>query len=379
MDFRMSQEHQDLFDRTLDFAQRSFSERAFQRDSYAWDSARVLAEQGMTGITIPEAYGGQGGSLLDAVVVMDAVSRVCPHSGDVLQATNFGAIRQIAELGDEALKADLLPKLIAGERLVGVGMSEPDAGSALTDLKTTAAYDGDSVVINGQKCWTTHGPELTDLVVWCRFGPRSSDIGAVRVPTDSPGFSRGPVERFMSGEQHCVSFLDNVRVSRGNVLGDHQVLGRLMSVFGVERLGNATRSYSLAHRAFQIAVEHAKERTQFDRHLSEFQGIQWTLAEMRTQLEAARLLIYQAATNASVGSPSVTEATMAKLFANQMAFTVANNAMQILGAQGYTKGSPIEYIVRRVRGWMIAGGTIEMLRNRVAEDVLGQRISQRPT
>ena len=377
MDFSLTPAQRDLRAAATDLAVRQFADRAYRRTSYAWDSAKVLAEAGFTGITVSTQDGGQGGSLLDAVIVLEAVSRVCPHSGDVVQATNFGAIRQVATLGGERLRQELLPALVAGDRLISVGMSEPDAGSALTDLRTSARYDGDAVVLNGQKCWTTHGPEATDMVVWCRFGPGSANIGAVVVPTDTPGFTRGPVERFMSGEQHCVSYLDEVRVDRSKVLGDRDVLGRLMSVFGIERTGNAVRALALAESAFDIAREYAASRRQFGRPLCTFQGIQWKFAEMRTELDAARLLIYRAAANASAGAPSTAEASIAKLHCNQAAFRVANEAIQICGASGYSQAMPLEYIARRIRGWMIAGGTLEMLKNRIAEEVFDRRFPQR--
>ncbi|MFI0486718.1 acyl-CoA dehydrogenase family protein [Actinomadura sp. 9N215] len=378
MEFTLTPEQQALRDSARRLAEDRFAARAFQRSGFAWDSARELAAAGFTGIMIDEADGGQGGSLLDAVLVMEAVSKVCPHSGDAVQATNFGAIRQVAMLGSAKLKAELLPRLLAGDALISAGMSEPGAGSALTEMRTTARYDGDDVVLDGQKCWTSHGPEATHLVLWCRFGPSSRDIGAVVVPADAPGFTRGATEHYMSGEPHCVSYLDGCRVPRHNVLADHDALRRLMTVFGIERVGNAVRALALAQSAFERAVEHAKTREQFGRPLCEFQGLQWKFADMYVQLEAARLLVYRAAAGAAAGPPDPMEATTAKLYANEAAFRVANDALQMLGASGYSTEMPLEYMVRRIRGWMIAGGTVEMLRNRLAEGIFDRRFSQRP-
>ena len=148
-------------------------------------------------------------------------------------------------------------------------------------------------------------------------------------------------------------------------------------MFNIERIGNATRALSLAQSAFNMAVEHVKERKQFGRPIAEFQGIQWKIAEMRVKLDAARLLLYRAASNADKGAPVPIEATIAKCYINQAAFEIANESLQIFGGYGYSTEYPLEYIFRRVRGWMIAGGTIEVLKNKIAEDAIGMRFSQR--
>ncbi len=378
MDFQLSPEQQALKESARRLAEDVFAPKAFTWDGYAWENAKELARAGFTGITIAEEDGGQGGTLMDAVLVMEAVSEVCPHSGDAVQATNFGAIRQVAALGSERVKREVLPRLLSGEALVSAGMSEPEAGSALTDLTTSARVDGDEVVINGQKVWNSHGPEITHTVVWCRFGPRARDIGCVLVPADAPGFSKGPAERYMSGEQHAALYFDDCRVPRDFVLAESEALAKMLTIFGVERIGNAARALSLAQAAFDRAVQHANERVQFGRPLAEFQGLQWKFADMRMKLDAARLLIYRAVVNADAGAPDPAEASIAKCFANEAAFEVANQALQVMGASGYSVEYPMEYYVRRIRGWMIAGGSVEMLRNHIAGAVFGRRFSQRP-
>ncbi len=378
MDFQLTEEQRALQDSARRLAEDRFADRAFTWTEFPWENARALAQAGMTGLTLPVEDGGQGASLMDAVLVMEAISQVCPHSGDAVQATNFGAIRQIAAFGSPRVKQEVLPQLLAGEGLVSAGMSEPDAGSALTDLRTTARYDGDEVVLNGRKVWNSHGPEITHSVIWCRFGPRTRDIGAVLVPVDAPGFEKGPPETYMSGERHCGLFLDECRVPKDNVLADTEALRRMFTIFGVERVGNAVRALALAQSAFDRAVEHVKTREQFGRPLAEFQGLQWRFADMRMKLDAARLLVYRAVVNADAGAPDPAEAAVAKCFANEAAFEVANGALQAFGASGYSTEFPLEYIARRVRGWMIAGGSVEIMRNRIAEDVFDRRFSQRP-
>jgi alkylation response protein AidB-like acyl-CoA dehydrogenase len=379
MDFRLTEEQLALADTARRLAEERFAPKAFTWEGFPFENAKVLAEAGFTGITLPVEDGGQGGTLMEAVLVMEAVSEVCPHTGDAVQATNFGAIRQLSVLGGERVKREVLPVLLSGDGVISAGMSEPDAGSALTELRTTAEYDGDEVVLNGQKVWNSHGPDITHSVVWCRFGPRTRDIGAVLVPADAPGFSKGASETYMSGERHCALHLESCRVPRDHVLADSDALRRLLTVFGVERIGNAVRALALAQSAFDRAVEHAKTREQFGRPLCEFQGLQWRFADMRMKLDAARLLIYRAAVNADAGAPDPAEAAIAKCFANEAAFEVANQALQVFGASGYSTQFPLEYLARRVRGWMIAGGSVEMMRNRIAEDVFGRRFSQRPS
>lgn len=377
MDFSLTQEQVDLVDSVTKLAKREFEPQAFKRTGFAWDSLKVLADNGLTGLTISEADGGQGASLLDAVLVMMAITKVCPHSADALQASNFGAIRQVANFGSESVKRDVLPLFLSGEAVVTAGMSEPEAGSALTDLKTSARYDGDNVIINGQKCWNSHGPDATHSVVWCRFGPKPSDIGAVLVPLDSPGASKGKTETYMSGEHHCQLYFDDCVVPREYVLADSGALSKMLSIFGVERMGNASRALALAESAYDRAVEHAKSRIQFGKPLSEFQGLQWKFADMRIQLDAAKMLLFRAVANADAGAPDATEAAIAKVHANQTAFYVANEALQIFGASGYSTEFPMEYIVRRTRGWMIAGGSPEILRNTIAQGIFDRRFSQR--
>lgn len=378
MDFTFTPEQEALRASASRLARDKFAATAFTHDEIPWTNLKVLADAGFTGITIPESCGGQGGSLLDALLVMEAVTQVCPHSGDAVQATNFGAIRQVAAFGTDELRQALLPRLLAGDGLISAGMSEPDAGSALTDMTTRAEIAGDEVVLRGQKIWNSHGPDATHTVVWCRFGASTRDIGAVVVPHDAPGFSKGPADRFMSGERHCALYLDDVRVPRSHLLAERDALSKMLTIFGIERIGNAVRALALAQAAFDRAVDHAKTRRQFGRDLCEFQGIQWKFADMLVQLEAARLLVYRAAVNAGDdGAPQRAEAQIAKLHANETAFNVANEALQIFGASGYSTEYPMEYYVRRTRGWMIAGGSVEMMRNKIAESVFDRRFSQR--
>ena len=381
MDFTLSKEQEDLKKWARDLAREKFSAKAYtwvKNNEVPWENAKILADHGLMGMTLSEEDGGAGSSLLDAIIVMEEIAKVCPNTADMFQVGNFGAIRQLAAYGSRELKDRVLPSILSGEKLISVAMSEPNAGSAVTDLATKARIEGDKVIINGSKVFNTHGPHNSYYVVWVRFGEGVSSSGAVLVERGAPGFTVGKTETHMSGEEHCALYFEDCEVPVGNILVPDNGFKRLFTMFNIERMGNTSRSLALAQSAFDIAVEHAKERHQFGRPLAEFQGIQWKVAEMKMKLDAGRLLLYRAATNADKGAPSPLESSMAKCYINTTAFEVASEAMQIMGGYGFSTDYPIEYIFRRIRGWMIAGGTPEMMKNKIAEEVFGMRFSQRP-
>lgn len=380
MDFQLSDQEKLLQQTARELAEREFAADAYsyvKTEEYPRRSMKVLAEHGMMGMTVGEPHGA-GRPLFEACLMMEQISQICPHSGDVFQMGNMGPIRVIDELGTAEQKARFLPGLCAGEKIIAISMSEPDAGSAATDLKTQARYEGDSVIIDGQKAFSSNAPHADMFVVYVRFGPRTRDCGAVVVEVGAPGFTKGAAERYMSGEAHCTLHFEGARVPKENVLIDKDGFRALMPVFNVERLGNATRCLALAQAAYDMTVAHTLERHQFGRPLCEFQGVQWMVADMRVKLEAARLLLYRALSNARAGLPSVLETTSAKLYCNEIAREVADDAIQLHGAYGYSTEMPLEYLYRKIRGWSIAGGTVQILRNRLASEIYERGFSQRP-
>ena len=381
MDFRFTPEQEAFRDAVRRFAAKHLAAGARDRahsPEYPWDVARLMAGHGLLGITIAPADGGQGGTLIDAVIAIEAVAESCPRSADVVQAGSFGAIRVLAEYGSPAQKARYLARLLAGEGVISVGMTEPEAGSAVTDLATTATPDGDGFRINGSKVFTTHAPYADVVLVYVRFGPGVDGIGSVLVDAQASGVKLGKRARFMSGEEWAQLYFDDVFVPAGMVVLGPGGFRKQMAGFNVERIGNAARSLALGRYAFERAREWALQRKQFGRLLAEFQGLQWKFAEMRIKLDAGQLLLYRAAANADRGFPSAEETAIAKAFCNQAGFEVANEALQVMGGLGYTQEELVEYCVRRCRGWMIAGGSIEILKNRIAEGVFGRAFAQRP-
>jgi len=381
MDFNLTEEQRMFQDAVDGFAERHLAEGALARahaEDYPRDVAKMLSEQGLIGITMKEEDGGMGGSLMDAVIAIQTVAKHCPRSADVVQAGNFGAVRVLAEYGTDDQKARYLVPILAGEKVISVAMSEPEAGSALTDLKTTASEDGEGVRLNGTKVFSTHSPEADLFLVYCRYGPGVDGIGSVLVEPDTDGVSRGQPVRYLGGEEWCQIYFEDAYIGPENILLREGGFRKQIAGFNVERLGNSARSVALGRFAFEMAREHALQRKQFDRLLCEFQGLQWKFAEMKLKIESAQLLLYKAAVNADNGFPSAMDTALAKLACNKEGHEVASEAMQILGAAGYSQDSLIEYCFRRTRGWMIAGGSSEMMMNRIAEGVFDKRFSQRP-
>ena len=380
MDFQLTPEQEQFRAAVLAFSRKNLSSGARARAhsaEYPWDVAKLMAKQGLLGITIPEADGGQGGSLMDAVLAIETVASVCPRSADVIQAGNFGPIRVLAEYGSAHHKKAYLGNLLAGESVISVGMTEPEAGSAVTDLKTSATPDGDGYRINGSKVFTTHSAYAEVILTYVRFGPGVGGIGSVLIPTNAQGVRRGKPSTFMSGEEWAELHFDNVHVPKDMVLLGEGGFKKQIAGFNVERIGNASRSLALGRYAFERARDWALERRQFGRLLAEFQGLQWKFADMKMQLDAAQLLLYRAATNADRGFPSPEETAIAKAYCNRAGFDAANEALQVMGGLGYSQEELVEYCVRRCRGWMIAGGSIEILKNRIAEGIFGRSFPQR--
>jgi alkylation response protein AidB-like acyl-CoA dehydrogenase len=381
VDFRLTEEQRLFAGSVRAFAERHLRAGALARahdEQYPWDVAQLMAGQGLLGITVPEEAGGLGGSLMDAVVAIQEVARVCPRSADVVQAGNFGAIRVLAQHATPEQRERYLKPLLAGTGLIAVAMTEPDAGSAVTELTTSLTPDGDGYRLSGSKIFTTHGLHATVFLAYARFGPGVGGIGSVLVERGAEGFSFGKPVRFLSGEDWNPLYFDNVFIPKENVLLGPGGFKKQIAGFNVERLGNSSRALALGQYAFEAARQHVLVRRQFGRPLSDFQGLQWKFAEMKLQLEAAQLLLYRAASNADRGLPSPEETALAKLACNRAGFNAANEAMQAMGGAGFSEDSLVEYCFRRTRGWMIAGGTIEVLLNRVAEHVFDKRFPQRP-
>lgn len=363
------------------FAQSELAPGALERahsPKYPWDVAQKLGELGLMGITLSEEEGGVAGSLKDAVLAIQTIAKYCPKSADVVQAGNFGPIRTFTEYATGEQKERWLGDLLAGKLLISLGMSEPDAGSAVTELKATAREDADHYIINGSKVFSTHSPEAGLFLVYVRFGPGLNGIGSVLIERETPGFIVGKPASFMSGEEWCPLFFENCRIPKANLLLGPGGFKKQISGFNIERLGNSARALALGLYAFEEAKQYAQDRQQFGRAISEFQGIQWKFADMAMKLEGAQMFLDRATEIPDGALPTANDTAMAKLACNTAGWEVSNEALQVMGGYGFSTDNLVEYCVKRTRGWMIAGGSIEMLKNRIAENVFDRRFSQRP-
>jgi alkylation response protein AidB-like acyl-CoA dehydrogenase len=356
----------------------------WDRDRTALPAEEVkrLADLGFLGIAIPEELGGHGGTLLDALIVQEELAKVCrPAAFQVFEA-NVGPCRVVEFFGTAEQKAAILPKVVTGEITMAIGISEPEAGSAATDMKTRGRREGDEIVITGNKRWISNGGHADHYLVYCRLNddPGAKGIGAVIVPASTPGLSFGAPEKLMGfrGIPSADLYFDEVRVPAANVVVEPGGFHKLFGVFSIERLGNATMSLAIGQAALDRSVSYVQEREQFGRPLVEFQNVQMTVASMAMQVEAARLLIYRATVNGGTGLPVAYEVSVAKCFANEMGKQVSDLAMQLHGGNGYSEEYGIERLHRDAHGWAIAGGTPSIQRVRIASELFNRNFNQRP-
>ncbi|WP_110207572.1 acyl-CoA dehydrogenase family protein [Nocardioides daejeonensis] len=346
------------------------------------EQRKQLGELGFLGIAHPEEYGGSGAPLAQALAVVEEFAKVCRPAAFQIFESNTGPAQVINHLGTPEQKQRWLPSIISGEKTMAVGISEPDAGSAATDMRTTAKVTDGTVVVNGSKRWISNGGEADLYVVYSRLSdaPGSKGIGAVVVEKGTPGFSFGASERLMGfrGIPSADLYFDGVEVPEENIVVPAGGFGKLFGIFSIERLGNTTMSLAIGQEALTRTLKYVEEREQFGKPLIEFQSIQVLVADMVLAVEAARLLRDEAA--ASVGAdglPDPLKVSLAKCTANEMAKRVTDLAMQIHGGNGYTEEYGLERLHRDAHGWAIAGGTPTMQRVRIVSEVLGRKFDQR--
>jgi alkylation response protein AidB-like acyl-CoA dehydrogenase len=385
MDFQLSDEQRELQETARRFARAELPDLAREMEEKAEplpDAMRKrYAEMGFLGINLPEAYGGLGLGHLEALLVLEQFAMISPAVAWPIFESATGPVRTVQHFASDELKAKIIPEVIRGEKIVAVSMSEPSAGTALTDLTTTGRIEGDEIVINGQKRWCSGGGHSDLYIVYCRLSdaPGAKGIGAVLVEKERKGLSFGRPEQLMGfrGIPSADIFLDDVRVPIGNMIVPAGGFSKLMSAFSLERCGNATMALAIAAAALEDATQYAQERKQFGKPIVEFQAIQLKLAEMAMKVEASRLLIWRAAVNASQGLPSVMESSIAKCFANEMVREVAAHGLQIMGGYGYSKEYRMEQRVRDSFAWGIAGGTTDVQKTNIAASLVGRRFDQR--
>ncbi len=362
---------------------------AIDRDEqYPWDIVKALAEAGFVGMTVPTALGGQGRSFLDAVLVIEQMAKSCTVTARIVVETNMGAISTVMAYGSEAQKKLAARLVLEGDK-PAICITEPDAGSDALAMTTRADRRGDVFIITGKKHWITGaGVSRLHLIFARVFDERGQELGIggfLAVRDESKGLRVARREQTMGlrGMPEGELVFENLEVPASMAVlppsGFSRGFADLMNAYNSQRVGAGTVAMGIAAGALDHALEWAKTREQFGRKIGEFQGLQWMLADMQTQLTASRLMLYTAARSRGPdGSafPDPMLAAQAKIFASESAIKIVNDALQFFGARGYSRELPLERMARDVRMFTIGGGTAQVLRTLVASKMLGWKLPQ---
>ncbi|HEY9855408.1 MAG TPA: acyl-CoA dehydrogenase family protein [Stenomitos sp.] len=378
MDFTLNEEQQAIRDMVADFAQRELAPHAAEleeRGEFSWDNFRRMGELGLTGLLTPEEYGGSGSTRLIAALVAEAIAKVCAGSGAAL-SVHLMVQTLINRFGTPEQKERYLPSLARGERLGAFSLTEAGAGSDAASLITTARREGDAYVLNGTKLFVTSGGEADVYAVMARTGgPGPKGISTFLVEKGNPGLLFGKKEQKMGfGASPTRELIfEDCRVPEENLLGLQEGIGFTVAMTALDggRISVGAAAVGIAQAALDHALRYARERAQFGKAIAEFQGIQFMLADMAADIEASRLLVYQAADLMDKGIPSTAKAAIAKRFATDACMKVTTDAVQIFGGYGYLKDFPVERLMRQAKLLQIVEGTNQIQRVIIARELLG--------
>ena len=388
MPFALTLAQRQLQEKARELAEGPIAARAAEIDrteEYPWDNVALLKEAGFFGMTIPAAYGGQGASYLDAVLVIEEMAKCCGITGRIVVEANMGAIGAIMKYGSEAQKRRAADLVLDGDK-PAICITEPEAGSAASEMTTRAERRGNGFVVNGKKHWITGGGVSRLHLVFARVfdeeGAEEGIGGFLAFRDETKGLKIGKREPAMGlrGIPEAEIIFEAMWLPADALVlpprGLKKGFADLMNAYNGQRVGAATVALGLAEGAYELALGYTKERKQFGRPICEFQGVQWMLADMAIGLAAARSLVYQAAAGAGDGFPDPTEAAQAKILAADTAIKVTNDALQLFGAAGYSRNRPLERMARDARMFTIGGGTAQILRTFLASRLLGRRLPQ---
>src|ERR1700744_2326416 len=378
LDFSTSENQEMVKQMAKDFAEKYIRPHVMEWDEaqhFPIDLFKKLGGQGMMGVLVPEEYGGSGFGYLEYVNVISEIARVCGSIGLSVAAHNSLCTGHILAFANEEQKHRWLPKLATAEWIGAWGLTEANSGSDAMRMMTTAVLDGDHYVVNGSKNWITHGKSSNIAVVMVRTGDvgDSKGISALVIEKGTPGFTHGKKENKlgMRASETTELVFDNCRVPKANLLGvEGEGFKQAMKVLDGGRISIAALSLGIAKGAFDAAVAYAKERKQFGQPIANFQGIAFKLADMATEIEAAELLIMQAADLKNRHQPVTKQAAMAKYYASEVAVRTATEAVQIFGGYGYTKDFPVEKYYRDAKLCTIGEGTSEIQKIVISREVL---------
>jgi len=364
----LSAEQRMLVDSLSDLAENEFADRAFDWDGETpWENVELLADRGFLGVNIDMEYGGGGLSELEAILSIETVGRVCPDTAQFLYEQQMVAPRALEMFGSEAAKGEYLPGVTAGEDVIAIAISEPEAGSDVASMNTTVREEDGELVLNGEKTWVSSVTEATAAVVWTKF--EDEGLGTVLVDMDAAGVDVHQHFTNMAGHRQSQFYLEDVHVPEEHVLArGREAFKEQLKALNWERLGSSAVANAFARNALERAIEYSGDREQFGQPIGEFQGIEWKLADAAKRLQASRALTYGAARAAVEAdrAPGRFETSIAKLYASEMVEDVVSESLQVHGANGYQRGHPLEYLYRLARGRRIAAGTDEIQKNQIA-------------
>ncbi|QIO32519.1 3-sulfinopropanoyl-CoA desulfinase [Bradyrhizobium sp. 1(2017)] len=380
-----------LKERAAAFSNGLLRKRAAEIDQsreYPWDVVEALKAERFMGMTIPEEYGGQGQSFLDSVLVIEEMARACTVSARIVVEANMGAISTVMAYGTDAQRRRAADLVLSGDK-PAICITEPEAGSDASGMKTRADKRGNRYVLNGRKHWITGaGVSRLHLIFARVFDEDGEELGvggflAVRGESEGLRMSKRETTMGLCGMPEGELVFEDLEITPDMVLlppsGFKRGFADLINAYNSQRVGAGTVAMGIAAGALDHAVEWVKTREQFGRPIGEFQGLQWMLADMQTQLTASRLMLHAAAASRGPGGsafPDPTLAAQAKIFASEAAIKIVNDALQMFGARGYSRDFPLERMARDVRMFTIGGGTAQVLRTLVASKVLGWKLPQ---
>ncbi len=383
----LSEAQKTLQNQARALAEAEFRPRAAEIDrteEYPWENVEKLRDAGFMGMTIPKAYGGRGLGYLDAVLVIEEMARCCGVMGRITVEANMGAIGAIMAYGTEKQRKLAADLVLSGDK-PAICITEPGAGSAATEMTTTAEKRGDRYILNGAKHWITGGGVSRLHLVFARLIEDEQPqgiAGFIAVRGETPGLVIGKREPAMGlrGIPETDVRLEDMEIPADMIVvpteGIRRGFAGLMNAYNAQRVGAGTVALGIAQGAYEAALQYALKRRQFGRPIAEFQGLQWMLADMSIGMKAARALLHDAAAGAGDGFPDMLAAAQAKILASETAIKVTNDALQIHGAMGYSRDLPLERMARDARMFTIAGGTAQILRTQVAGAILGIRTPQ---
>ncbi len=387
MDLQLTEEHIMIRDQARKFAQEVIAPVAERHDltgEFPFESVKQMGELGLMGIEVPEEYGGAEMDAVSYVLAMEEISKVDAAHGVIMSVNNSLFCHGILRFGTEEQKIKYVEPVASGEAIGAYALTEPTSGSDAGSMKSRAVLseDGTHYTLNGRKSWITSGPVADFMVVFVMTDPekRNRGITAFIIETDMPGFAVGKTEPKLGirASATCEIMMENLRCPVENRLGaEGQGFKMAMVVLDAGRIGIASQALGIAEAAYQASLQYAREREAFGRFIGEFQMIQQKLADMRTRIEASRLLVYSAALAKerakATGERYTLEAAMAKLFASETAMWVATQAIQIHGGMGYSKELPVERYFRDAKITEIYEGTSEIQRMVIARSETGLR------